>query len=72
MNNKMEELMKEHDKKIRNKTIEEFAEKVEKICGERGIGVDPYTNRPTYASSDGTWHDLLKDVIEQMKEIQTS
>lgn len=52
---------------IRNKAIDDFAEKINEMCSKYGTGRDWHTGRPLYIHSDGTWHDLIKDVVEMMK-----
>lgn len=55
---------------IRAKVIGEVVEALKKICSENPIGVDTKANIPLYGHRDGTWHDLIKDVAEQLKEEQ--
>lgn len=52
---------------IRNKAIDEFVEAIRDICHKYPIGNDADTNEPLYAHEDGTWHNLIDDVTEQMK-----
>ena len=56
-----------HDRELRAKTIDEFAEAIRGICYKYPIGTDADTNEPLYGHEDGTWHNLLDDVAEQMK-----
>ena len=56
-----------HDRELRNKVIDEFAETIRDICHKYPIGNDADTNEPLYAHEDGTWHNLIDDVTEQMK-----
>lgn len=53
--------------KIRAKAIDEFAEAIRSICYKYPIGIDADTNEPLYGHEDGTWHNLIDDVSEQMK-----
>lgn len=62
-----ERQIKSLDKVIRNKAIDEFAETIRDICHKYPIGNDADTNEPLYAHEDGTWHNLIDDVAEQMK-----
>lgn len=56
-------------KEIRNKTIDDFAEKLREICSNHSVGADSKNNNePLYAHKDGTWHSLIDDVVEQLKE----
>ena len=57
-----------HDRELRAKVIDEFAEALRDICKNHSIGNDEYTNEPLYGHEDGTWHNLIDDVAEQMKE----
>lgn len=54
-------------KEIKAKTIDEFAEAIRAIHYKYPIGTDADTNEPLYGHEDGTWHNLLDDVSEQMK-----
>jgi hypothetical protein len=54
-------------KEIRAKAIDEFANVIRGIHYNYPIGTDADTNEPLYAHEDGTWHNLLNDVAEQMK-----
>lgn len=56
-----------HDRELRNKVIDEFAEALRGICYKCPIGTDADTNEPLYGHEDGTWHNLLDDVSVQMK-----
>lgn len=49
------------------KAIDEFAEAIRGICYKCPIGTDADTNEPLYGHEDGTWHNLIDDVAEQMK-----
>lgn len=53
--------------KERAKVIDEFAEAIRAIHYKYPIGTDADTNEPLYGHEDGTWHNLLDDVAEQMK-----
>lgn len=45
------------------------AEKIRDICSNHSIGADSKNNNePLYAHKDGTWHSLIDDVAEQLKE----
>lgn len=57
-----------HDRELRNKVIDKFAEALKEICKNHSVGKDEYTNEPLYAHEDRTWHNLIDDVAEQMKE----
>lgn len=51
------------------KAIDDFAEKIRDICSNHSIGVDSKNNNELlYAHKDGTWHSLIDDVVEQLKE----
>ena len=52
---------------IRAKAIDEFAEAIRDIHYKYPIGTDADTNEPLYGHEDGTWHNLIDDVTEQMK-----
>lgn len=52
--------------KIKADVIDEFAEEIRTICYKCPIGTDADTNEPLYGHKDGTWHNLLDDVAEQM------
>ena len=49
------------------KVIDEFTERMFRICAERGTKICAISNAPLYAHEDGTWHSLIRDVAEQMK-----
>ena len=51
----------------RNNVIDEFAEKLNEMCKQYPITTSKENHRPLYAHQDGIWHDLIKDVVEQMK-----
>ena len=51
---------------IRAKAIEEFAEKLGRLCENSAMALDRYNARPLY-SKDGKWNDLINDVAEQLK-----
>lgn len=55
--------------KERAKVIDEFAEAIRAIHYKYPIGTDADTNEPLYGHEDGTWHNLIDDVSEQMKEV---
>lgn len=55
------------EQEIRAKVIDEFAERMKDICKTHSVGEDEHTNEPLYAHEDGTWHNLIDDVAEQMK-----
>ena len=55
------------EKEIRNKAIDEFAAAIRDICHKCPIGTDADTNEPLYGHEDGTWHNLIDAVAEQMK-----
>lgn len=56
-------------KEIRNKAIDEFAEKLGGLCENSAMALDRYNGRPLYnKNKDGKWHDLITDVAEQLKE----
>ena len=61
------EKLKKEKQEIRAKTIDEFAEAIRDIHYKYPIGTDADTNEPLYGHEDGTWHNLLDDVAEQMK-----
>ena len=52
---------------IRNQAIDEFSEAIRAIHYKYPIGTDADTNEPLYGHEDGTWHNLIDDVAEQMK-----
>ena len=52
---------------LRANVIEEFAEKMKGFCERCTIVTDFITNRPKYDHEDGEWHDLINDVVAQMK-----
>lgn len=52
-----------------NKAIDEFAAAIRDICHKYPIGTDADTNEPLYAHEDGTWHNLIDDAAERMKEV---
>lgn len=54
-------------KEIKAKAIDEFVEAIRGICYKYPIGTDADTNEPLYGHEDGTWHNLIDDVSEQMK-----
>lgn len=54
---------------IRANVIDEFAEEIRNIHYKYPIGTDADTNEPLYGHEDGTWHNLIDDVSEQMKEV---
>jgi hypothetical protein len=54
-------------KEIKAKAIDEIAEAIRSICYKYPIGTDADTNELLYGHEDGTWHNLLDDVAEQMK-----
>ena len=66
------QLMEEHDKEIRNSTIEEFANNIKKFCEEYAIGCDSKNNGLVYAHKDGTWHNLVNDIVNQMHQVKTN
>lgn len=49
------------------KAIDEFVERMFRICDDRGTKICAISNAPLYAHEDGTWHSLIRDVAEQMK-----
>ena len=55
-----------YEAEIRNKAIDEFAEKMGRLCENSAMALDRYDGRPLY-NKDGTWHDLINDVAEQLK-----
>ena len=68
MCNELLEKLEGHDRELRAKVIDEFAEAIRGICYKYPIGTDADTNEPLYGHEDGTWHNLIDDVSEQMKE----
>ena len=52
---------------IRAKAIDEFAEKLGRLCKNSAMALDRYNGRPLY-NKDGKWSDLINDVAEQLKE----
>ena len=67
MCNELLEKLEGHDRELRAKAIDEFAAAIRDICHKYPIGTDADTNEPLYGHEDGTWHNLLDDVAEQMK-----
>ena len=67
MCNELLEKLEGHDRELRAKAIDEFAAAIRGICYKCPIGTDADTNEPLYGHEDGTWHNLLNDVAEQMK-----
>jgi hypothetical protein len=67
MCNELLEKLEGHDRELRAKAIDEFAEAIRAIHYKYPIGTDADTNEPLYGHEDGTWHNLLDDVAEQMK-----
>ena len=67
MCNELLEKLEGHDRELRAKDIDEFAEAIRGICYKYPIGTDADTNEPLYGHEDGTWHNLIDDVAEQMK-----
>ena len=67
MCNELLEKLEGHDRELRAKVIDEFAEAIRGICYKYPIGTDADTNEPLYGHKDGTWHNLIDDVAEQMK-----
>lgn len=65
--NEMIERIELDIQEIRNQAIDEFAEAIKGIHYKYPIGTDADTNEPLYGHEDGTWHNLLDDVAEQMK-----
>lgn len=64
------QLMEEHDKEVRQSTINEFIERISMACKTYAIGNDAKNGHIIYAHSDGTWHNLMEDIAKQMKEIE--
>ena len=56
-----------HDRELSNKVIDKFAEVIRDICYKYPISTDADTNELLYAHEDGTWHNLIDNVAEQMK-----
>ncbi len=52
---------------IRAMAIDEFAEKLGRLCENSAMALDRYNGRPLY-NKDGKWHDLITDVADQLKE----
>ena len=50
-----------------NKAIDDFVNKLNEICDKYPITTGE-KHRPLYAHTDGTWHDLIDDVVDIMKE----
>lgn len=59
---------RESEAEIRASAVDEFAERLRNICDKHPIGHDYKTQRLLYGHEDGTWHDLIEYVAEQMKE----
>lgn len=54
---------------IRASAIDEFAEKLGRLCVNSAMALDRNNGRPLY-NKDGKWHDLITDVAEQLKECE--
>lgn len=67
MCNELLEKLEGHDRELRAKVIDEFAEAIRAIHYKYPIGTDADTSEPLYGHEDGTWHNLIDDVAEQMK-----
>lgn len=67
MCNELLEKLEGHDRELRNKVIDEFAEAIRAIHYKYPIGTDADTNEPLYGHEDGTWHNLLDDAIDIVK-----
>lgn len=67
MCNELLEKLDGHDRELRAKVIDEFAETIRVIHYKYPIGTDADTNEPLYGHEDGTWHNLIDDVAKQMK-----
>ena len=59
---------KEKEAELRANVIEEFADLLKRICDKYPLGIDRKYQRPTYAHEDGTWHNLINDVVKQMRK----
>lgn len=51
----------------RIKTIDNVADILTEMCKQYPITTSKENHKPLYAHSDGTWHDLIKDVVDMMK-----
>lgn len=59
-------LMKQHDNEIKSQIINDFLERIKIACSMYTIGCSHSDNSLIYAHSDGTWHNLIEDIANQM------
>ena len=50
-----------------HKGINDFTNKFNEMCNKYPIAISKKNSRPLYAHVDGTWHDLINDIAEQLK-----